>query len=204
MSSLYSYVVRDDRGFAPNPDGGCCTLACCKWPIRAHAQVGDWILGTHTTEERKLKAFAIGNPKAPRVCFLMQVAECMDFDTYFNDERFKAKRPTPNNNGDNIYHRVKGRYVQARNRHHCAGDMVSDLKADRVLIGSTYWYFGRKAPELPTHLASKVVKKGPGRRKVTEARVISAVIAWARKYPTGKSGEPARPLGRRRKTGCRC
>ena len=28
--SFLSYIVRNDSGFAPNPFGGVCTLACCK------------------------------------------------------------------------------------------------------------------------------------------------------------------------------
>src|SRR5882762_6472831 len=43
---LYSYVVARDFGFAPNPFYGFCTLATCKPRIRAHACVGDWVLGT--------------------------------------------------------------------------------------------------------------------------------------------------------------
>jgi hypothetical protein len=45
ISSLYSYVVRSDSGFAPNPFGEYCTLACCKPQIRKRARVGDWIVG---------------------------------------------------------------------------------------------------------------------------------------------------------------
>ena len=44
--SLFSYVVRYDSGFAPNPFHGFCTLATCKPGIRAHANVGDWVVGT--------------------------------------------------------------------------------------------------------------------------------------------------------------
>jgi len=42
--SLYSYVVRYDSGFAPNPFGGYCTLATCKPEIRKTAQLGDWLV----------------------------------------------------------------------------------------------------------------------------------------------------------------
>lgn len=54
MVKLFSYVVAEDRGFAPNPTGGYCTLANCKcrhegirWRnIVELAKVGDWIVGT--------------------------------------------------------------------------------------------------------------------------------------------------------------
>ena len=42
--SLFSYVVRSDGGFAPNPFFGYCTLATCKPRIRKGALVGDWIV----------------------------------------------------------------------------------------------------------------------------------------------------------------
>ena len=44
--NIYSYIVRYDSGFAPNPFYGYCTLANCKPIIRGHAQVNDWVVGT--------------------------------------------------------------------------------------------------------------------------------------------------------------
>jgi len=51
MPRLYSYVVDHDLGFAPNPFGGCCTLAKCKYGSKRRnivemAETGDWIAGT--------------------------------------------------------------------------------------------------------------------------------------------------------------
>ena len=43
---LFSYTVDTDSGFAPNPFGGICTLACCKPKIRQSANVQDWVIGT--------------------------------------------------------------------------------------------------------------------------------------------------------------
>lgn len=45
MGKIYSYIVAEDNGFAPNPFGKACTLACCKPDIRQHAKTDDWILG---------------------------------------------------------------------------------------------------------------------------------------------------------------
>lgn len=42
---LYSYVVKHDTGFAPNPFFGYCTVACCKSEIRLKAEKGHWIVG---------------------------------------------------------------------------------------------------------------------------------------------------------------
>src|SRR5215831_8774518 len=50
MPKLFSYVVDHDHGYAPNPFGGFCTLAKCKyrskWNIVPMAEKGDWIAGT--------------------------------------------------------------------------------------------------------------------------------------------------------------
>src|SRR5215218_1442444 len=43
--TLYSYIVREDHGFAPNPYGGVLSVTCCKPVIRRKAQVGDYIAG---------------------------------------------------------------------------------------------------------------------------------------------------------------
>jgi len=43
--SVFSYVVKNDGGFAPNPFHGSCTLACCKPKIRNVASAGDIVVG---------------------------------------------------------------------------------------------------------------------------------------------------------------
>jgi hypothetical protein len=48
MARIYSYVVRYDSGFAPNPFYGYCTLATCKPDIRRGAEVGDLVAAATT------------------------------------------------------------------------------------------------------------------------------------------------------------
>ncbi len=67
---LFSYVLRYDMGFAPNPFEGYCTLATCKYKIRNTANVGDWVVGTGSVEN-------VGNLK---IIFLMEVVEKLTFD----------------------------------------------------------------------------------------------------------------------------
>jgi hypothetical protein len=43
--TLFSYVVRWDHGFAPNPFHGACTLATCKAEIRKKAKVARLAIG---------------------------------------------------------------------------------------------------------------------------------------------------------------
>ena len=69
---LYSYVVRYDFGFAPNPFHGFCTLATCKPGIRRTASVGDWVIGTGSADYD-----LVG-----RLVYAMKVAEVLDFNAY--------------------------------------------------------------------------------------------------------------------------
>lgn len=81
MSKLYSYVVRYDSGFAPNPFYGFCSLATCKPDIRRTASVGNWVVGS-------------GSKSVGRGGFLvyaMRVTEILTFEEFNNDPRFEAK-----------------------------------------------------------------------------------------------------------------
>jgi len=54
MTTLFSYVVDHDEGFAPHPTNRYCTLAWCKYKterwnsrnIVELAEEGDWVVGT--------------------------------------------------------------------------------------------------------------------------------------------------------------
>ena len=46
MPRLFTYVIPNDGGFAPNPFIGVCTLNCCKPVIRRTTQKGDWVAAT--------------------------------------------------------------------------------------------------------------------------------------------------------------
>ena len=96
---MFSYVVRYDFGFAPNPFHGVCTLATCKPQIRRAAAVGDWVVGTGSAPNRL----------TGRLVYSMRVSEAMSYDDYWNDPRFLVKRPNLRGSliqafGDNIYH----------------------------------------------------------------------------------------------------
>lgn len=148
--NIYSYKITRDYGFAPNPFFGICTLATCKPGIRSCAQVGDWILafgGKRTMVPDKL------------VC-LMRVDETMTFDEYWNNKRFRCKKPAFDRSlkycyGDNIYHHAgDGNWVQENSHHSKAegtnyNNLKHDTHVDRVLISETYWYLGSNALKLP-------------------------------------------------------
>ena len=146
---LYIYVVDRDFGFAPNPFHGYCTLATCKPGIRNSAIVGDWIMGVGG---KRLNATG-------RCVFLMRITEVKTFDEYWEDSRFKLKKPVRNGSsvmmvGDNIYHRNSrtNSWIQG-DSHHSNKDgstnldnLHRDTKYNKVLISSLFLYFGLEAP----------------------------------------------------------
>ncbi|MBC6720512.1 hypothetical protein [Treponema sp. Marseille-Q4130] len=145
---LYTYVITRDFGFAPNPFYGCCTLATCKPRIRKAAIIGDWIVG--------FGSFAQDSKLKNRIIFAMQVEGKMTFDEYWNSEQFLQKHPYLQGSlkqcyGDNIYHKINGKYVQ-ENSHHSYKDgneniynKKRDLSCEYVVYGHTFWYWGKDA-----------------------------------------------------------
>lgn len=150
---LYAYVVARDYGFAPNPFFNACTLATCKPAIRKGANVGDWVVGTGPVRYHL----------EDHLIYAMRVGAVMTFDEYWNDSRFRSKRPTLHGSvaqafGDNIYHHVGGIWRQEDSHHsHRNGclnhaNLVNDTQADRVLVSNWFVYFGRNAVEIPEGL----------------------------------------------------
>lgn len=152
MADVYLYAVSYDLGFAPNPFGGVCSLACCKPSIRERARHGDWIVGLTGT---KL-------PPALRCVFGMVVTGDMTFDAYWDHPAFATRRPKRNGTpkkqvGDNIYHRPNGSdaWVQEDSVHslqdgsQCALNTEHDTRVNRVLLSDRFIYFGASAPPLP-------------------------------------------------------
>jgi hypothetical protein len=182
---LYSYVVEHDRGHAPNPGYGYCTLAHCKYQhskrrrnLVEMAIEDNWIVGTGGSNPLK----SAGNGK---LIYLMQVTEKLPLEEYWRDKRFREKRPVPDQKfpGDNIKAKIgKGRFV---------------------LISDHFWYFGENAPMLPPALAKKIEKRGPNyRSRSIEPEAVQQLIDWVSKRfpkpgvygdPCQKS-EPAHPL----------
>lgn len=195
---LYSYVVARDFGFAPNPFFSFCTLATCKPKIRKHASVGDWVVGTGA----KVAYGYVG-----RLIYAMQVSEVLDFDTYWNDPRFIHKRPNLTGSlqvlyGDNIYHRVGKRWVQADSHHSLEkgrlnkDNLAWDTGVDRLLVASKFVYWGRGAPTIPKKFRAFGKEKsdicaGRGHR-VFEHELPAAFAVWLEEE--GKWGVQGEPL----------
>lgn len=191
---LYSYVVRWDHGFAPNPFHGVCSLATCKPGIRKGASLGDWVLGTGP-KKRNLQ---------DRAVFLMRIDEETTFDKYWRDERFAKKRPVLNGSfkvrfGDNIYHRkhAGGPWIQADSRHSKLGAVANatNLKrdtgtTDRVLLSTHFTFWGDKAPEIPERFADFLIGR-PGYRYDFADDQVAEFLKWAKSLgQMGRVGDP--------------
>lgn len=189
---MFSYVVRWDHGFAPNPFYQVCSVATCKPDIRKVARIGDYVLGTGSAT-RSL---------AGRVVFLMRVDEIVTFDQYWSDPRFSRKIPVMNGSlqqrfGDNIYRREKGKWIQADSRHSQVGAKANPTnlkrdtgKTDRVLLGRQFVYWGGKGPRVPAQL-DRFVHRTPAHRAFFSESEIQSFLKWIKKYgATGLVGDP--------------
>lgn len=187
---ICSYILKTDSGFAPNPFYKCCTLAACT-PNHMNARIrkGDYIAGYFTDR------------KDPNLVYWMKVDEVMDFQEYFNDPRFKRKKPNLKGSwisrcGDNIYFQDKsGNWLQAATLYHRSKDLIAkDTRYAIVYIGRTFSYFGGKAYADKNRLPKKirpVLKKGRGIKYTREPDPnFKAYLAWLNSKPLGRHGDP--------------
>ena len=200
--NIYSYIVRYDSGFAPNPFYGYCTLANCKPIIRGHAQVNDWVVGTGSAS-KKIK-------QGGRLVYAMKVSEALSFNEYFTDPRFENKKPIINGSkkqarGDNIYFKEGGSWSQLNSFHsHDNGSphtshIAKDTKVDRVLVSNKFRYFGLNGPRLPPSFCSNnksLCHKGRAQSKFSnsnsnDALMIDSFLEWFEEFEEiGLIGHP--------------
>ena len=198
MVQLFSYVMRYDTGFAPNPFWGYCTLATCKPEIRRSAKIGDWIVGT-------------GSARLKRICgvgcfkliYAMRVDKKLTFEQYSKDPQFKNKIPRfgiKEERGDNIYFvDENGRWYIRPSYHYEEPPEVwiGDLSGRYVLVSKHFFYFGRKAIELPKEfrIIAHAIDDEHGlpkhRSEKIPREVVEKFIKWLEsEYEPGCIGEP--------------
>ncbi|HVK19720.1 MAG TPA: hypothetical protein VM533_22495 [Fimbriiglobus sp.] len=164
MPKLFSYVVDHDYGLSPNPSGGFCTLAFCKYKkttrrnIQELAEVDDWVIGTGGSGPH-----SAGHG---RLVYAMCVTEKLTLRDYFHDARF-------------IY--------RAGNDHDFCGR--TDVFA---LISNHFFYFGSHAPKFAErHLKYPIEKRGRGHRSHFPEDFVADFVAWLeQRYRVGVHGSP--------------
>ena len=205
--SLFSYVVRYDSGFAPNPFYGYCTLATCKPDIRKHAEIGDWVIGTGSANKDTLRGGYL--------VYAMRVSEILSTLEYWRDQRFQRKKPNLSRTwmtaaGDNIYDLTDQNNPIQLNSYHSIDEntqnqkhMCKDLKIQKVLVSDTFVYWGGQGPKLPKKFNTggdlNLVKIGAGRRRIRDKVTIETFENWLKDLDV--SGIRGRPLDWIKRTG---
>lgn len=197
---LYSYVVRYDSGFAPNPFYGWCTLATCKPDIRKSAAIGDWVVGCGSNDRQ----VRLGG----HLVYAMRVAESLSFREYNSDPRFDRKKPyrygsRKQSCGDNIYYRnAEDNGWNQRDSFHTMPDgtpnvdhIARDTGVDRVLVSDDFVYFGGDGPPFPNDLRDyegrHVCKHGIGYSCFEDPQIIEQFSQWVRSF--GVTGYQSAP-----------
>lgn len=170
---LYSYKMKHDNRFAPNPLFGVLTLATCKPAMRRNTKIGNWIAGW-TSKHIKDNPTEVGNEK---LIYLAKVTQKLTFAEYW--ELYPTKRPVVTEDtkvmqryGDNIYKpnttAPKG-FIQIENNFHANDKMDKDLKGEYVLICEEFYYFSRKTPlDIPIELRPHIPKAQTSYGVITE------------------------------------
>ncbi|WP_244951718.1 hypothetical protein [Pseudoalteromonas luteoviolacea] len=176
---MFSYVVANDYGFAPNPYGGVLTLATCKPVIRRTARVGDIIVGLGSKR-------TVGNDK---LVYAGIISEIVTMKEYGESERFANKRPENMKSGDCIYYWDESGINLRPNPIHSNSDIATDTNGKNVLVCEEFWYFGSRAIEIPPTILD-FVKVIRGHRKIQEGDNASALQSYLYNFKIGIDGEP--------------
>jgi hypothetical protein len=68
--------------------------------------------------------------------------------------------------------------------------MKRDLRGENVLVSRHFSYWGRRAIAIPRAFRT-LVKRGPGYRSNFEPDLVERFLAWLRRKPRGRFGDPA-------------
>jgi Nucleotide modification associated domain 2 len=181
---LSSYIVKHDTGFAPNPFGRVCTLACCKPTIRRKAIPGDIVVGTG----------AASCGLSGRLVYAMRVEIVLPYHEYWR--RYPSKRPSPGTRaktlGDNIWHQdAYDDWVCTPGGLHDETDRKRDLGGRHVLISSDFYYFGRDAIKIPERF-NGLIATTQGHKNNNDACLFDGFWKWLTNIASrrGRTGTP--------------
>ena len=149
---LYSYKMKHDNRFAPNPLFGVLTLATCKPAMRRNTKIGNWIAGW-TSKQLKDSPTEVGKEK---LVYLAKVTQKLSFAEYW--EKYEQKRPAKTEDtkviqryGDNIYKpnpTNPKEFIQIENNFHGKDKMDKDLRGEYVLICEEFYCMQSTVSEL--------------------------------------------------------
>jgi hypothetical protein len=176
MPSLFTYIVAVDKGIAPNPFKGLCSLAVCKPAIRRTASEGDWVAGFASK-----RALSSG-----RLVYAMRVEKVLSFEEYDREAKLKWPYRLPNIQsadlaeqlGDCIYDYSNGIPVQ-RLSARSPSKLALDLSGKNVIISNDFYYFGSVAEPVPEELL-QIVPITQGHRRKLNDRYYILFEKWLR------------------------
>jgi hypothetical protein len=186
---LSAYILRSDTGFAPNPFGYHCTLACCKPTIRRKAVRGDIIIGTTSIST---------HAEAGRLIYAMRVTrDPIPYQTYFDGQTYAYKKPSKKTAiqrlGDNIWHQhTSDEWRCLHPAQHDERHRERDLRGVQVLVSTDFYYFGRAAIRIPARF-SQLVAVTQGHRNTYDEALIKDFWAWVEREAP-KPGRIADPF----------
>lgn len=158
--------------------------------------MGDLIFGCGSAETKQVG----------RIVFVMRVSGESSFNEFWNNPRFADKRPFFGGSrrrayGDNIYHRDANVWVQARSHHSYPDGSTNllnlnrDTRADRVLWGEEFAYWGAAAIPLPDSLAAPhdnlALNRVRNIKRNFSPNFVAAAEAWFAQIPKGRHGRPS-------------
>lgn len=172
---LSAYIIAIDSGFAPNPFGRYCTLACCKPTIRRMAEKGDVVI-----------ACASSQAAGPgRLVYAMRVKEVIPYQNYWTDSRFASRKPSNrtaiSQRGDNIWHQDRaGKWKVVPGACHDMRNMEKDTSGVNALIATEFFYFGRRAIRVPARFADMLAET-QGHKNTHDRKRIDSFWNWVSK-----------------------
>ena len=191
---LFSYKLKTDNGFAPNPFFGTLTLACCKPEIRENRMIGDYVAGFTSNY---LDDSEVGKEK---LIYLMKITGKLPFSKYWSDPRYQVKKPEVGSSdlrkqfGDNIYEPIpnSSKFKQLPNMCHCEENIERDLGSLQVLLSTDFYYFGADAIILPEEIRPSVPKgqSGNGTETKDEAKIMKFLAYMEANYSKGIISHP--------------
>jgi hypothetical protein len=148
---LYTYVIAQDSGLAPNPFWGQLTLNVCKPKIRVTAEKGDWVIGTGSKNVKRQDGGTVDF--AGKLVYAMKVSKKLTMKEYDNycKEQLQKKIPYLSKKdwriivGDSIYDYSESEKPKLRKLIHKEKDKDTDLSGKFTLISECFFYFGDKA-----------------------------------------------------------
>jgi len=143
--NLFTYAIKHDTGYAPNPFHGICTLNTCKPQIRREADIGDWIVGL----------------KKDRVIFIMEVTNKILMSDYWKLCQTHYPKKIPEQNGmshdptllcGDCQYDFSGHKPKLLHGFHDQANVKTDLSGKNTLLSENFIYLGSKEKRLPKSL----------------------------------------------------